>query len=290
RTIDVLPDHAHESVCYGGADTRQTADFPAGLRPEVVAWSVSAGRYLNDVNKPPTTPKLFGAISAYDGHLAGQGRIVCDATWHHFVNLNLLGLQDPPGTFTDDFHQIAAYYRNILDWLTPPQRRWCRWWIDLVIARYATRLFEEYVPLPPHPCPWEPRLALGRRVEAALAATAGAGAGWEIVTAALDAADLNRFAELVRPRSAADDEERRAKTDPHLLPVADLRAGVIGSVFDALVSGLPPSPDQFDRADGDGDHDDGSIGGLAAEAARSAIDAAREHYTRAAKATLDLVG
>lgn len=290
RTIDVLPDHAHESVCYGGADTRQTADFPAGLRPEVVAWSVSAGRYLDDVDKPPTTPKLFGAVSAYDGHLAGQGRIVCDATWHHFVNVNLLGLQDPPGTFTDDFNQIAAYYRNILDWLTPPQRRWCRWWIDLVIARYATRLFEEYVPLPPHPCPWEPRLALGRRVEAALEAHAGTGAGWEIVTAALDAADLGRFAELVRPRSAADHEQRRDKDLTHLVPIGELRAGVIGSVFDALVAGLPPSPDQFDRAGDDGDHDDGSIERRAAEAARAAIDAAREHYTRAAKATLDLVG
>lgn len=290
RTIDVLPDHPHESVCYGGADTRDTADFPAGLRPEVVAWSVSAGRYLTDAGKPPTTPRLFGAISTYDGHLAGQGRIVCDATWHHFVNLNLLGLTDTSGAFTEDFHQIAAYYRNILDWLTPPQRRWCLWWIDLVVARYATRLFEEYVPLPPHPCPWEPRLELGRRVEAALAATAGPGAGWDLVTSALDAADHSRFAELVRPRSAADDERRRAKDEPHLLPVADLRAGVIGSVFDALVSGLPPSPDHFDRIGDEGDHDDEAIARQVAEAARSAIDAARDHYARAAKGTLELIG
>ena len=288
RVIDVLPDHPHESVCYGGADTRSTGDFPAGFLPEVVAWSVSAGRYLDDVGKPPTTPKLFGAISAYDGHPAGQGRIVCDATWHHFVNLNLLGLQDPPGTFTEDFHQIAAYYRNVLDWLTPPQRRWCRWWIDLVLARYATRLFEEYVPLPPHPCPWEPRLELGRRVEAVLAANAGAGAGWDLVTAALDATDLGPLIDLVRPRSAADHELRRVDDEAHLLPIADLRAGVLGSIFDALVSALPPSPDQFD-GDG-GDHEDEAIFRYAVEAAIAAGYAARDYYTRAAKRTLELVG
>ena len=98
---------------------------------------------------------------------------MCDATWHHFVNVNLVGLLDPPDTFTD-FHQIARYYRNIFDWLTPTRRRWCRWWIDLAIARYGARLFEEYVPLP-HPCPWDLRVELGRRVEAELESGRGRG-------------------------------------------------------------------------------------------------------------------
>ena len=69
-----------------GAERRRTAD-----PPHVVAVSISAGRFITDTLKPPVRPRCFGAISAYDGDPAGVGRIVCDATWHHFVNINLNG-------------------------------------------------------------------------------------------------------------------------------------------------------------------------------------------------------
>ncbi len=185
--IDVLPDHPHESRCIAGSDPEygyffgasladnyklhglDVPEFPflagAPLAPEIVAWSVSAGRYLNPpgtvVDKPFTTPKLFGAISAWDGYRVGRGRIVCDATWHHFININLdgtgavaapnnnrNGLRDVNNTFTQDFHQIAQYYRNIVDWLIPANRRWCRWFIDLVLERYQFPLFEEFAAPP----------------------------------------------------------------------------------------------------------------------------------------------
>lgn len=319
--IDVLPDHPHESVCYVGQNLGEpyklhgldVQEFPAvggsPLAPEVVAWSVSAGRYLNPpatlFGKPPTTPKLFGAISAWDGHQVNRGRVVCDATWHHFVNVNLdgasavpaagnsrNGLRRPltptgPLTFTDDFHQVAQYYRNILDWLTPWTRRWCRWWIDLVLERYQFPLFEEFVPLPePHPCPWDPRVVLGADVEASLERTFGPGYTDQLVTAALDTADLAEVAEHVRPR--ASDDARGAQRVRSLVDGVELRRGILGSVADALLRELPPSPEQL-AAHLREDHDDAELEQRVAVATREAWDAARDHHRRLARATTKLL-
>lgn len=285
RTIDVLPDHPHESICYGGAETLDQGDFPvvAGstLLPEVVAYSVSAGRYLGG-SKYPTTPKVFGAISAYDGHQAAQGRIVTDATWHHFVNINLdgtgsgrLGLQTAPGVFTADFHQIGRYYRNILDWITPPDRRWCLRWITILVERYLYPLREEFVPLP-HPCPWEPHVVLGSTIEAALEARHGSGATYELVDDALREADLAHLADLVRP-GARDDRRDPVLIDPH-----ELRRGFLGSIADELLGDLPWNP--FEGGDAE-DHDDDAIHQGVLEAVRSAAHAAAEHYRDAAERT-----
>ncbi len=315
--IDVLPDHAHESECLVGSKLFEDYtlhglnfdEFPdlagAPLAPEIVAWSVSAGRYLNPpgtiVGKPPTTPKLFGAISAWDGHRVGRGRVVCDATWHHFININLdgtgavaapgndrNGLRDTALNFTQDFHQIAQYYRNVLDWLVPWNRRWCRWWIDLVLERYRFPLFEEFVPLPdPHPCPWDPRVALGADVDAALERAFGPGFADQLVTAALETADLGELAEYVRP--LASDDEHLGKRTRTLVDGVELRRGIIGSIADALLRDLPPSPEQLGKYLGD-DHDDDEIARRVGDATREAWDAAREHYQVTLKATARLLG
>jgi hypothetical protein len=287
RTIDVLPDHPHESVCYGGANTAYQGDFSviggSTLLPEVIAYSVSAGRYLGG-NKLPTTPQLFGAISAYDGHQAGHGRIVTDATWHHFVNINLdgtgsgrLALQSAPGTFTTDFQQIARYYRNILDWIAPANRQWCLRWITLLLERYLYPLREEFIPLP-HPCPWEPRVALGSTVEAALEARHGSGAAYELVDDALRQADLANLADIARPRR--DDQDKPVLINPH-----ELRQGILGSIADELLSGLPWNPYEVGEID---DHDDGDIHVRVLRGVRSAADAAADHYRAAAERTATL--
>lgn len=313
--IDVLPDHAHESQCYVGSDlhlryTEHQLDFPefpsngAGpLAPEVVAWSVSAGRYLNPpgtiVGKPPTTPRLFGAIAAWDGQQVGAGRIVCDATWHHFVNINLdgtgavpdaggnarSGLRDPmTGAWTTDFHQIAEYYRNIVDWLVPVNRRWCFWWVWFLIELFREPLIEEWQPLPPHPCPWEPRLQLGALVESSFAANRGNGFATELAAEALTLAGLGPIAALVRPELATNgDKERGTLIDP-----AELRQGVVGSVFDALVRNLPRDPDELERAFEEA-HDDEAIAERVATATRDAIASAWDHYGDAAERTLRFV-
>jgi hypothetical protein len=118
--------------------------------PEVVATSMSAAGLLTDIYKPPVVPRCFGAIGAYDGRPAGVGRVVVDATWHHFININLngtgsgvatkKGLYDPANNPTPDYLQIQRYFRNIVSWLTPLPvwRCWFIKWLPVVRYLYPT--------------------------------------------------------------------------------------------------------------------------------------------------------
>ncbi len=310
--IDVMPDHPHESVCIVGPALNAPynlhglnfVEFPASggapLAPEIVATSVSAGRYLNPPGsisgKPPTTPRCFGSISVWDGHKVARGRIVCDSTWHHFVNINLdgtgavaapgnnrRGLRDAALNFTQDFHQIAEYYRNIADWIIPSNRRWCIYWIYLLIERYRFPLIEEWEPLPPHPCPWDPRVRLGTLVEDALRINRGIGFAEEIVTAALEAGKIEDFAGLVRPARA--ETMARNNLRQNLVNADDLRRGVLGSVFDALVRDLPPSPFELARAVEQTGHDDAKLLQIIGDAARLAVNAAKDYYAESMRRT-----
>lgn len=306
--VDVLPDHPHESVCLTGTDLGDPyalhnltfEEFPdyqgTPLSPQIIAWSVSAGRYLTDAGKPPTTPRLFGAISVWHGHWVGRGNVVCDATWHHFVNTNLdgtgapaqpgnnrIGLRAvPPGggapQFTVDFHKIAEYYRNIVDWLVPIGRRWCLWWLWLLIERYRDPLIEEWRPLPPHPCPWEPRVRLGTIVESALDTSRGAGTTAELVELALHTAGLAPVAEYLQPTGAGGRQD-----EPLLIPPSELRRGLVGSIFDAVVADLPANPYEIEHVIGD--HDDDRLASVMVGATRQALGSLAEHHEQAARRT-----
>lgn len=170
--MDVLPDHPHESECFAVTRTvtlngnyteagQNFAEFPpasaggARFGAEIVAFGVSGGRsVLNGVWKPPVTPRMFGVVSAYDGHraaaLPGQaarpGRIVCDSTWHHFVNVNLNGMGTGAGAaFTPGANllKIYGYYQNMVAWLQPSNRRFCPLVVTLVEARFHPDMLEE---------------------------------------------------------------------------------------------------------------------------------------------------
>ncbi|MCE7937444.1 hypothetical protein DCC79_03110 [bacterium] len=180
--IDVLPDHPHEGECRVPGNLNETfpqdgsveyPSSPGGLQivPEVIAFShVPAGNTADKAgSKAATIAHSFGAISAYDGHRAGVGRVICDATWHHFVNVNLIGVVEGGGFDQFDFlggdhhpgehaskhdgflsspygqgvlDQIKNYYTNIGVWISPPARQRCfnrfAWW-QLV---YADRIME----------------------------------------------------------------------------------------------------------------------------------------------------
>lgn len=153
--IRVLPDHPHEGECVvpgnlsgdysiGRDSFREYPDGPDGrpLAPVVIATATMlAGAAVPEGGKPPIPGGSFGVIGAWDGHKAGAyGRIVVDATWHHFVNINLIGdrsldIPDPANpktlgflaTATGQAHlaTINAYFTNIADWLTPKARRRC---------------------------------------------------------------------------------------------------------------------------------------------------------------------
>lgn len=309
--IDVMPDHPHESVCLVGPNLNANynlhglnfVEFPLfngnPLAPEIIATSASAGRFLTDIHKPPTTPRCFGSISVWDGHKVGRGRIVCDSTWHHFVNINLdgtgaapqvgnnrNGLRDTMLNFTPDFHQIAEYYRNIADWIIPSNRRWCRWWIDFVIERYRFPLVEEWTPMP-HPCPWELRVRLGAMVEDAFKVNRGRGIAEEIVTLGLEDAGLEDFAELIRPARAED--IARSKQYQQLVSTDDVRRAVLGTLFDAFVRDLPTNPFDLPKELKGREHDDDLLLKTAIEAAGLAIDGARDHYNESVRQTISFI-
>jgi hypothetical protein len=113
RFIEVFPDHGHE----GAIVIPDTFDesWPTGpngqTRPHVVAF----GRDNRD-------NKELNIIAAYNGDLAGVGRIVADSTWHHYMNLNLSGFEHPAplGSPAD---QIGQFYANLAVWLAPRRKR-----------------------------------------------------------------------------------------------------------------------------------------------------------------------
>lgn len=115
--IDVFPDHPHEGQCrvpgaltgncVDGSDEYPNATDGSGrLSPETIAdGRVKAGNTASSNHglnlKAAAQAHSFPVISAYDGHRCGVGRISCDSTWHHFINVNLIGIVEGAGF--DDF-------------------------------------------------------------------------------------------------------------------------------------------------------------------------------------------
>lgn len=167
--IRVLPDHPHEGECYVPSDLTASftfdgytiEEYPAlggsRLAPEVIATStIIGGRASTDV-KGPVTPRSFGAIGAWDGHRVSRGRVVVDATWHHFFNINLVGdagspdpvkqigfLASPAGVAA--YEEIKSYFRNIAVWLARPQRHVCMRWRAIWACRWNHRLVMDLRP------------------------------------------------------------------------------------------------------------------------------------------------
>lgn len=220
--IDVLPDHPHESECFEVSDDENTAafngtyaeaslsfdEFPmasngSGRVPaEIAAFSVSGGRTIqNGTWKPPVRPRMFGAISTFDGRKAQSsgsrqpGRIVCDATWHHFVNINLDGMGSgrdglgswSGGTFTPsaDLLKIYKYYQNMVAWLQPSNRIWCLYYIYMAKACYLHPMREELMEFEKIESDDDIR-ALGQTMMGAIDAVYGAGASRDLVAASLN--------------------------------------------------------------------------------------------------------
>jgi len=151
--IRYLPDHPHEGECevpanlglnitasgYNKPEYPPLADGTT-LKPVVVARATVIGGHETS-GKPAVNPDTFGVIGAYDGHQVRRdgkrlGRVVVDATWHHFFNINLTGSLNSgtpakrqgfyapllPGQ-QDHYKMIKHYYRNIIYWLIPAHRQ-----------------------------------------------------------------------------------------------------------------------------------------------------------------------
>lgn len=179
-TINVLPDHMHEGWCEEPSDLTQDEGLPgragkkeyppldgAPFGPEVIAWGhiEPHATYNQEFGAPYTTSPMtttttdFGQICAYDGHRVGLGRAVCDSTWHHFVNINVIGTDrnfpgmnpdkavgfynGPGGAAVPDYEKIKHYFRNLVYWMIPAGRRRKFWDLSVAAIRRHPR-WEEF--------------------------------------------------------------------------------------------------------------------------------------------------
>lgn len=112
--INVFPDHRHEGqlVIPDVLDEDVWPTGPTGQpKPCVVAFGTD-GR----------NGERIGLVTAYDGDRAGVGRIVADSSWHHYVNINLMGFPHP-APVNSNSDKIGQFYANLAIWLAPKHKR-----------------------------------------------------------------------------------------------------------------------------------------------------------------------
>jgi hypothetical protein len=164
--ILAFPDHMHEGEVilpyeldrvfqFAG---QQFEEYPFGpngqVLPQVIARSFSndATSFVTPDERPAhvgdtrgASSRSFGAIGAYDGHLANVGRVVVESTFHHFMDINVIGDPVAPagsakqhGFETPDgegvLRDLGSFYTNVIHWLAPPGFKWSRWSTDIVVA------------------------------------------------------------------------------------------------------------------------------------------------------------
>lgn len=147
--IRVLPDHPHEGEAIVPSNLTlnypidNTVEYPFAtgsttyrVSPEIIARSVVPAGNTADF-KLATQTHSFGAIGAYDGHRAGVGRVVTESTWHHYVNINLIGDEFLPPSDPKSMGFLASasgiahlenikhYYKNTALWLARPSLQVC---------------------------------------------------------------------------------------------------------------------------------------------------------------------
>lgn len=267
--VDYSPDHPHESECL--APTPAPGNFagveewpaPVGggarIPAHIAAVSISAGRVITDTLKPPVRLRCVGAISVYDGDAAQVGRVVCDATWHHFININLNGSGaglDPMnglprtgldvfGVPTPEYLKIQRYYLNTVRWLAPRGRRLCWPFLRAALVRYDFEMAELRLP-EPSPCPWYPLIRIGLIAEEVVTRYWGPGALAEIVDEMLSATDVTlTLARLLKVQQHAQSDDQGKRAEPSLLPLHDLRRAILGSVVNLLAHKLPADEEKL---------------------------------------------
>src|ERR1700722_357413 len=109
-----FPDHMHEGEVVTTLAPNVT-EYPSKSDvqplPHVIATGVVSGGHGTEVDRKtcdhenfesddqPSEAKEIGILCAYDGWPAGVGRIVTDSSFHHYLDINLIG--DPCGQTAD---------------------------------------------------------------------------------------------------------------------------------------------------------------------------------------------
>ncbi|RYC70995.1 MULTISPECIES: hypothetical protein [Spirosoma] len=146
--INVMPDHPHEGRCEDPATIDYAAtvgfgpekEYPdaGGVqpRPQIIAYGTIEAK-LNH-QKGPVNAAHFPMISVYDGRSNGStvGRVVVDSTWHHWFNMNLIGLENAVNK--TNWEKISRYFINVALWIAPPNvGRYCYWELLLLHFEYT---------------------------------------------------------------------------------------------------------------------------------------------------------
>lgn len=310
--VDYLPDHPHESECLaptpvagifaGIEEWPEPIGGGARIAPQIAAVSMSAGRFITDALKPPVMPRSFGAISTYDGDAADVGRVVCDATWHHFVNINLNGagaVADPTtglprtglyasGSPTPEYLKIQRYYLNTVCWLAPRTRRLCRPFLQAAVTRFDFEIAELRLP-EPHPCPWNPLLRIGVIAEKTVTQYWGPGAMAEIVDDMLTTTSASpTLTRLLRAQQSTQQNGNEQSAEPSLLPLQDMRRVILASAVNLLAHKLPADEAKLMEIMRDGH--DRLAQEVIVEGIRGAEQAIHEYLDRALTVTTSLAG
>lgn len=116
--ISRFPDHQHE----GRVLIPEAYDEcwpPRPPEPEFVAFGRDKRFTVNE--------RVYPLVAAYDGDLAGVGRIVADTSFHHFIDINLRKLEgrDDAGNPKPDtpLDEVAQFHANLAYWLAPKSLR-----------------------------------------------------------------------------------------------------------------------------------------------------------------------
>lgn len=309
--IRVMPDHPHEGQCIEPANADQDVtwvappvkEYPPGAGggprplPEVISTnSVLAGNVSGF--KEPVNAQTFGGISAYDGHRAGVGRVVTDSTWHHFLNINLVGTLNVPAgnpkrlgflfsaAGLAHLEQIKTYFRNIAVWIARPTNIACMrkrllWGLiwnervmeavmtsaDVPLARIDARLY------------WD----IGRHARDVLANYVGACQARKLVVYELEPLFPKPWLELIDPWRPVPPRGPVPLPDP--VPWIDpeiLLDMALGGALAAIREEYPdPDPKKLDRIEK-------GLDKAVAKGVRAAVAAGLESFEASAKRSSEL--
>lgn len=134
--IRIMPDHPHEGECKPEIDfSVEKNGVTKVIRTQNIAVSFVLSGNIAD-NKDVTEPHCFPSIGVWDGRQANVGRIVVDSTWHHFVNINLVGFS------SSNYAIVEQYYMNISRWMSRKKNMLCIFRRFMFEAVFSHRVME----------------------------------------------------------------------------------------------------------------------------------------------------
>lgn len=115
-SIQFFPDHLHEG------EVVIPDSFPETVWPKNNAINFQPLPRVVAYGLDKRSGNKIKLLAAYDGSVAGVGRVVADSTWHHYFNINLSGFTQPTG-LGSPIDQIGQFYGNLAVWLSPTIKR-----------------------------------------------------------------------------------------------------------------------------------------------------------------------